>query len=189
MGVSKNQFQSSDTQTRKRHEVTMTVDSPSSEGNERTTSAHTSVHTSPTPKAFEAREERRAELLNKPKKEAAVNKEPAAEETVVEAAVEEKAATAKTEVVNESANTPSVAPEAKAEETKAEEITYPVHATSCESSGEADVAEEPVKKKKKFRLSLTEKKALSGWLFVLPFVPCKLHTVACKLNIGEGNHN
>ena len=161
MGVSKNQFQTSDTQTRKKHEVTLTVDSPSSEGNGRTTSAQKSVHTSPTPKAFEAREERRAELANRPKREVLKNKE-----TVAQEAVSEEAVATEEKVVEAAANNAPVAPmEEVKTEAKAEEITYPVHSTSSEATEDA-----PIKKKKKFRLGLLEKKALSGWLFVLPFV-------------------
>lgn len=166
MGVSKNQFQTSDTQTRKKHEVTLTVDSPSSEGNGRTTSAQNSVHTSPTPKAFEAREERRAELANRPKREVLKNKE-----TVAQEAVSEEAVATKEKVVEAAANNAPVAPmEEVKTEAKAEEITYPVHSTSSEATEEAAPEEAPIKKKKKFRLGLLEKKALSGWLFVLPFV-------------------
>ena len=167
MGVSKNQFQTSDTQTRKKHEVTLTVDSPSSEGNGRTTSAQKSVHTSPTPKAFEAREERRAELAARPKREVLKNKE-----TVAQEAVSEEAAATEEKVVEAvAANNAPVAPKEEVKtEAKAEEITYPVHSTSSEATEEVTPEEAPIKKKKRFRLGLLEKKALSGWLFVLPFV-------------------
>ena len=65
MSASKNHFNTSDTQTRKRHEVVLTVNSPISKATVKTTTAQESIHVSPTPKAFEAREERRLELKNK----------------------------------------------------------------------------------------------------------------------------
>ncbi|MBO5286768.1 MAG: sugar ABC transporter permease [Clostridia bacterium] len=52
-------------------------------------------------------------------------------------------------------------------ETPEKKVTEKVETTPVTPT---DATEEAPKKKKKWRLSLTEKKALSGWLFVLPFV-------------------
>ena len=156
----------------------LTVDSPNSESSNQVASPKKSSHTTPTEKAFEAREERRKALLaQRPQAPKPRLKEQPVEEELCESteAVAEEAVAVKTEeVANEVACEPKEA-ESKAEEGKRDEpIVYPTHPTSAQMSSPATapdpVPEMPKKKKRFFHLSLLDRKALSGWLFVLPFV-------------------
>ena len=171
MIISENRFETSDIKTRKRHEVILSVDSPASEGNEIALSVKTVVHTNPTEKAFEAKKNRTeaanevvtevvapfvAEAQEEPVAVAACEVAPDLEEVTEDAPVAVEAAEEITEEVTEEEAAPVVADET-------EEFVN-------NDTKEEPVKEEPKKKKRRFRLSLTTKKALSGWLFVLPFV-------------------
>ncbi len=171
MIISENRFETSDIKTRKRHEVILIADSPASEDNEIALSVKTVVHTNPTEKAFEAKKNRTedanevvteevahvvAEAQEEPVAVAACEVAPALEEVTEDAPVAVEAAEEITEEVTEEEAAPVVAD-------KTEEFVN-------NDTKEEPVKEEPKKKKRRFRLSLTTKKALSGWLFVLPFV-------------------
>jgi ABC-type sugar transport system permease subunit len=166
MKISNHRFEESDTKTRKRHEVVLTTDSPDSISSEMELSAGDIIHTVPSEKALADKAERQAQ---KAKAEASdiVEEAEGAKNTVEEAVSEENTveeAISEESAIVEGSNGEQgvVIAEASDEATEEEK---PIEEKTAEES-----APIVVKKKKRFRLSLTERKALSGWLFVLPFV-------------------
>ena len=162
MKISNNRFEESDTKTRKRHEVVLTTDSPDSISSEMELSAGDIIHTVPSEKALADKAERQAQGA---KAEASyIVEEAEGAENTVEAAVSENS-TAKEAISEESAIEEGSNGEQAVAIAETSEEEKPVEEKSTEESAPAIE-----KKKKRFRISLTERKALSGWLFVLPFV-------------------
>lgn len=162
MKISNNRFEESDTKTRKRHEVVLTTDSPDSISSEMELSAGDIIHTVPSEKALADKAERQAQ---KAKAEASyIAEEAEGEENTVEATVSEEN-TVEEAISEESAIEEGSNGEQAVAIAEASEEEKPVEEKSTEEGAPAIE-----KKKKRFRLSLTERKALSGWLFVLPFV-------------------
>ena len=169
MGAINNRYEKSDVKTRKRHRVSLTVDSPNSEVKEMEFSISHVVHIEPSEKAIEAKEQRRIEKeqrrIEKEQRilaELQAQAEEAAATEYVAAEPQREAAVAE-EVVSA-----PIVEDAKAKE---REQAAPV-AGSYGETAEApmDYGEVKAKERSRFRLSLTQKKALSGWIFVLPFV-------------------
>ena len=161
MSISNNRFEKSDVKTRKIHKVVLTSNSPASADTEIELSACQVVHIEPSEQAIEAKEQRiRAEQ----EAQVAVEKQAVVvEEPVIEAPVSEEAAPCE-EAVSE----PVIESAPVVEEMPAPAVdSEPAYAAY--SSAPA-VDEAPLRRKSRFRLSLTQRKALSGWLFVLPFI-------------------
>ncbi len=181
MKISKNRFQESDTKTRKRHEVMLTTDSPDSVSGEMELSACDIIHTVPSEKALADKAKRQAQKTESQavpvpvdNEEADNITEPTQDEAVAEEQVQDSSETVAEEQEQDSVET--VANEdALLNATEEEEASSTVEAkaTEADNTGDEPAKENaPIvpKKKKRFRLSLTERKALSGWLFILPFV-------------------
>lgn len=153
MSVSNENFETGEKMPRTRHEIVLTVDSPNSISKEMNLTVKGVAHVAPAEK----------EVVLAP---ACEQEAEAVEETLVE----EVAPAAEEALVEEAA---PAAEEAVAEEVApaAEEpaLEYVVPAPV---SVQAPVEEKPAAPVRKRRrgLSLTTKKALSGWLFVLPFI-------------------
>ena len=161
--LTNNRFEKSDVKTRKMHKVVMTADSPASTDTEIELLASQVVHIEPSEQALEAKAERlnaEQEPLVVVEKEATPVEEPA--EEVMEEATEEVAKEKAEEAVEEPAPAPVV------EEAPAATQAEPAYTPTYENLPPLDDA--PLKRRSRFRLSLTQKKALSGWIFVLPFI-------------------
>jgi len=169
MSVSNNRFETSDVKTRKRHRVVFTVDSPSAKDAEMELTVCQVVHTEPSEQAIEAKAQK-------------------IREQEIQKAIEEQKAQ---EIINLAAQAAAEAALAAKREARAQEeediygeeyllekapVTeeMPAPATGEQQEFDAGVAENvtaaETRSKSRFKLSLTQKKALSGWLFVLPFV-------------------
>ena len=157
MKVSKNRFEQSDTKIRKRHEVMLTTDSPDSVSGEMELSPCDVIHTVPSEKALANKAQGQTKGATTQAVPTPVNPviEDETQVTFEDSTVEEK---------EQDSNETIVAQE-QVEDTDTEETQE-----KTASETKADTVDAAPKKKKRFRLSLTEKKALSGWLFVLPFV-------------------
>ena len=94
--------------------------------------------------------------------------EPVTEEAAIEEPVIEEAAIEEP-VVEEAVIEEPVVEEAVVEEPAAEKVTAQ-ETVKAESFTQAEPDFTLASKKRRFKLSLTQKKALSGWIFVLPFV-------------------
>ena len=246
MSVSNNRFEKSDVNTRKRHKVVLTVNSPSSKNAEMEMSVSQVVHIEPSEQAIKAKEKRirekqaknavklaaqtaqaaeeaaqaaQAEAMEKAAQEAArlaEAEEQSLAEAIAEAEIraeaEAEAQAAVEAVVEEQVENAVVQEEQEPEqvvavESQDEEIATfesapvveqePFVAAETQQSFDAGVVENvsatgeaTMGTKKRFKLSLTQKKALSGWLFVLPFVigilfiygPIVLDSIAISLS-------
>ena len=169
MSLFENRFEKSDNKTRKRHEVVLTVNSPDSEEKEMELSVCSVTHVSPSEIAVEAKKQRLNEQEftaiesalscdDTAKAAEAVESSEAQEEVSATPVAEAEEATASSEVVAE-----------KAEENAAQEPK----ANAEPIVKAAEPASEPnfdLQDKRRFKLSLTQRKALSGWVFILPFI-------------------
>ena len=216
MSENKARFETSDTKTRKRHEVMFNANISSSSVREAELAVSHVVHVSPSSKAVEAKEQRKVAEVAEERIESAPIQ-------TAEAVKAEEPKVARVMAAAEVADTASSAP--VAEETTASPAVSaqaPAGATSVEAPADEPVAiastDVKVKKKKKgqtepeyvcaygqvdyklehcessmkksFNLSLTTKKALSGWIFVLPFVlgilfiygPIVINSIAISLS-------
>ena len=175
MKISNNRFEQSDTKTRKRHEVMLTTDSPDSVSGEIELSASDVIHTSPSEKALANKAQKQgkeAEGQNVPVVPVEGDEEPVQDEVTENTVTEEQVQMTTEDTAEE--QTENVVGDVENEEEATTAISEEVTEDTEESDEQiAEVAKEEVSvlpKKKRFRLSLTERKALSGWLFVLPFV-------------------
>ncbi len=196
MSVNENRFETSDKMTRKRHEITFSAN-PSSSDKETELSVSQVVHVSPSSKAIEAKEQRELRYEQ-------TRLESLPEQEVVNAVEEAPEMAATTEVADE---TPDIFVDAAAE---AAPVDEPVAIAATEEKvkkkkkgqqaepeyvcayGQVDYKLEHCETsfKKKLKLSLTTKKALSGWIFVLPFVigilfiygPIVINSIAISLS-------
>lgn len=177
MKISNNRFQESDTKTRKRHEVKLTADSPNSVSSEMELSACDIVHTVPSEKALADKAQRLAQdaatqaIPVTPAVEDDVENtvDGAQEEPIIEEPVQETSEAVTEEQVQEASET--VADEQTQEAAEADPEDNTVSTENAQATEEtANANNDLPKKKRRFRLSLTERKALSGWLFILPFV-------------------
>lgn len=175
MKISNNRFEESDIKTRKRHEVMLTTDSPDSVSGEIELSASDVIHTSPSEKALANKAQKQgkeAEGQNVPIVPVEGDKEPVQDEATENTVTEEQVQMTTEDTVEEQTENVvgNVENEEEATVAISEEVTEGVE-ESVEQPIEAAKEEvSALPKKKRFRLSLTERKALSGWLFVLPFV-------------------
>lgn len=175
----------------------LTTDSPDSVSGEMELCASDIVHTSPSEKAWAAKSQKQAEKIEVPvindvsenntvQEEDAVVKEQLQDTT--DDVLEEQPQDTTEDVSEESEETVDESStldvddeengseepekvETKTNTTEAIDIEQPI-SQSIEEPKDKPANEETnaLPKKKRFRLSLTERKALSGWLFVLPFV-------------------
>ena len=168
MSFTENRFESSDVKTRKKHKVVLTTDSPNSSE----LSASSVVHVAPSEKAFKVQEQKEKEREEKRLAELAEQKRKEAEEkAAVRAAIaaqraerlEREAQEAQARAAAQAASAEPVSDDAQAVQ-KATEIDYSTYKAKPLEEVQAQ------RKKRRFKLSLTQKKALSGWIFVLPFV-------------------
>ena len=148
MSVSNENFEISEKMPRKRHEIVFTVDSPNSISKEMNLTVKGVTHVAPVTEAVQESFVEAPEVISEVVAVEEVT--PVAEEVVTEAPVAEEA-------VAEVAAEPVV---------EAEPAVEPVAVTPVQ------VEEKPAAPVRRRRrgLSLTTKKALSGWLFVLPFI-------------------
>lgn len=172
-----NKFEKSETKTRKRHQVVLTSTSPSANGSEMELTVSQVVHTEPSEQAVEAK----AQRIREQEVQKAMEEQKANNAVLLAAQAAQEA-----EAVKESAKsaTPVGEPVVYAKETEAlveaapisEEMPAPATAEESVSfdagvvESASVVADDSPRAKSRFKLSLTQKKALSGWLFVLPFV-------------------
>ncbi len=169
MSVSNNCFEKSEVKTRKRHKVVLTVDSPSANSAEIELSVSQVVHVEPSEQAVEAkaqriREKEEQRAIEEQKAQEAIRLAAQAAEAVSEAAgeKEETAATDDGFVLEKA----PVTEEMPAPATHEEQISFDAGVVESVSASE----ETQRRSKSRFKLSLTQRKALSGWIFVLPFV-------------------
>ena len=161
MSVSNENFGTSEKMPRTRHEIVFTVDSPNSISKEMNLSVKGVAHVAPAEK-----EEVKAPVLEQ---EVEVVEEALVEEAapVVEEVAEE-AAPAVEETVEEAAPAAEKTVEEAAPAAQ-EVVAEPVIVSATSAPVQTEEKPAPVKKRRR-GLSLTTKKALSGWLFVLPFI-------------------
>ena len=177
MSLTNNRFEKSDVKTRKMHKVVLTADSPASTDVEIELLASQVVHIEPSERALEAKAERNGEALVV-EKEAIPVETPVTEEAVEETVAEEVVETTPAPAVEE-----TVAEETATEEPSVEETPVVAAAPAAPAANEEPaepakpvyenlppLEDRPLKRRSRFRLSLTQRKALSGWIFVLPFI-------------------
>ena len=184
MSVENNRFEQSDIKTRKKHQIVLTVNSPALDSKEMEFFVSEVVHTVPSEKAFEAKAKRlKAKEMVADEKVTIVLEKAPYEEKMPEMAIapveeaplfDEEPVAEEEEAIEDE---PIVKAEPVAEEAPVIEKTpvrEPVYQAAPVTINSAPVTEEyeemPLKGKRRFKLSLTQKKALSGWIFVLPFI-------------------
>ena len=202
MSENRTRFETSENKARKRHEITFSANISSVNDKETELSVSRVVHVSPSPKAQEAREQRKIEQEQQRIESTPVQ----VAEAAVKAAAPMAAAHVASEVADSSAS--AVAPDASTAEPAP--VEEPVAIASTEEKvkkkkkgqqtepeyvcayGQVDYKLEHCESsmRKSMKLSLTTKKALSGWLFVLPFVlgilfiygPIVINSIAISLS-------
>ena len=163
MSFTENRFETSEVKTRKKHKIVLTTDSPNSSE----LSASQVVHVAPNEKAIEAKEQRAKEREERRIAEAEEQKRREIEEQAAKrAAVAAQRAARDAEEKAKAAEAAAAASESTASSAmkKEDEIDYSTYKAVPLEEMQAQ------RRKKRFKLSLTQKKALSGWIFVLPFV-------------------